>query len=47
VVEAVLVVIEEPVEKHVKHLRRSVDIAGTPADHRRGLAVLTLRGGQR
>ena len=37
-----LVITEDAVEKHVKHILRKLDIDATPSDHRRVLAVLTF-----
>jgi len=37
-----LVITEDAVEKHVKHILRKLNIDATPSDHRRVLAVLTF-----
>src|SRR5215213_3537558 len=39
-IAGVLVVTDDAVEKHVRHILRKLDIAGAPDDHRRVLAVL-------
>jgi DNA-binding NarL/FixJ family response regulator len=39
-IAAALVVTDDAVEKHVRHILRKLDITGAPDDHRRVLAVL-------
>jgi DNA-binding NarL/FixJ family response regulator len=41
-IASALVITEDVVEKHVKHILRKLDVDATPSDHRRVLAVLAF-----